>query len=104
MSAPEISSSNGTPPTTAELRAEIAKTRADLGETVTALAAKTDVKARTKDAVAETTDHVKQVASDTVDQVKHTAAEQARTIGPWALLGAAAGAVVGLIWVRRRTV
>jgi hypothetical protein len=37
----------------AVLRDEIARTRADLGETVEALAAKTDVKARAKAAVAD---------------------------------------------------
>lgn len=38
-------------PTVDELRAEIKQTRADLGETVQALAAKADVKARAKDQV-----------------------------------------------------
>lgn len=46
---------NGSAPTNADaLRAEIAATRAQLGETVEALAMKTDVKARTKDAVNQT--------------------------------------------------
>jgi hypothetical protein len=36
-----------------ELRSDIAATRTDLGETVEALAAKTDVKERAKDAVRE---------------------------------------------------
>lgn len=36
-------------PTIAELRAEIKQTRSDLGETVQALAAKADVKARAKE-------------------------------------------------------
>ncbi|GIF17554.1 hypothetical protein BJ973_009481 [Actinoplanes tereljensis] len=38
-------------PSIDELRAEIKQTRADLGETVQALAAKADVKARAKDQV-----------------------------------------------------
>ncbi|GAA2653981.1 DUF3618 domain-containing protein [Paractinoplanes durhamensis] len=38
-------------PTIAELRADIKQTRAELGETVQALAAKADVKARAKDQV-----------------------------------------------------
>ena len=38
-------------PTVEELRAEIKQTRADLGETVQALAAKADVKARAKEQV-----------------------------------------------------
>jgi hypothetical protein len=47
-----------------ELRQEIAQTRADLGETVEALAAKADVKARAQEAVAE----VKTRAYETVDE------------------------------------
>ena len=42
-----------TPETAAELRAEIERTRQDLGDTVAALAEKTDVKARAKEKVAE---------------------------------------------------
>ena len=42
-----------TPETPAELRAEIERTRHDLGDTVAALAEKTDVKARAKEKVAE---------------------------------------------------
>ena len=42
-----------TPETPAELRAEIERTRQDLGDTVAALAEKTDVKARAKEKVAE---------------------------------------------------
>ncbi len=46
---------NGSAPANADaLRAEIAATRAQLGETVEALAMKTDVKARTKDAIDQT--------------------------------------------------
>ena len=48
-----------TPTDPAELRAEIAATRADLGQTIEALSAKTDVKARAKGA-----------ASDAVEQTK----------------------------------
>jgi len=39
-----------------ELRAEIQRTRAELGQTIEALAAKTDVKARAKGAVADAAD------------------------------------------------
>ena len=42
------------PATTAEIAAEIAATRAALGDTVAALAAKADVKARLADKVSET--------------------------------------------------
>ena len=85
-----------------QIRAEIADTRTELSNTVAALAAKTDVKARTKEAVAETTDHVKQAAADAVDQVKQTASEQARNPVPWAIIGGAVGGLVGWIVVRVR--
>ena len=46
---------NGSAPVDADaLRAEIAATRAQLGETVEALAMKTDVRARTKEAIDQT--------------------------------------------------
>jgi hypothetical protein len=48
-----------TPTDPQELRAEIRRTRAELGQTIEALAAKTDVKARAKDAVADVTDSAK---------------------------------------------
>jgi hypothetical protein len=69
-------SSNGTPakPSVAELRAEIRQTRADLGETVQALAAKTDVKARAKDQVEQTKLRVKAQASEAADRVREVAA------------------------------
>ena len=58
-----------TPSSPDELRAEIAKTRADLGETAAALAAKADVKQRVKDSATET----KQKAAAKVDEVTHKA-------------------------------
>lgn len=57
----------------AALRAEIAQTREQLGETVEALAAKADVKARAQDKV----EQVKQNARATVEQVKDSAGELA---------------------------
>jgi ABC-type transporter Mla subunit MlaD len=62
------------------LRAEIVQTRTDLGNTVEALAAKMDVKARTKDAVTDLTDQVKDKVRDVRDQARgllSTAAGQA---------------------------
>ena len=59
------------------LRAEIARTRADLGETVAALVAKTDLKARTKDAVTSAADQAK----DKVRTVRKQATELATERG-----------------------
>ena len=50
--APAVAS-QPTPETPEELRADIERTRQDLGDTVAALAEKTDVKARARDKVAE---------------------------------------------------
>ncbi|MFG1609960.1 DUF3618 domain-containing protein [Actinoplanes sp. NPDC049265] len=57
------SGSNGKPDVAA-LRAEIAQTRAELGETVQALAAKADVKARAKEQVEQTKQRVKAQAAE----------------------------------------
>src|SRR3954453_1907681 len=72
----EGSDSNGTAPkpTVEELRAEIQQTRADLGETVQALAAKADVKARAKDQVEQTKLRVKPQAADAAGRVRDVAA------------------------------
>jgi len=48
-----------TPTDPQELRAEIRRTRAELGQTIEALAAKTDVKARAKGAAADAADTVR---------------------------------------------
>jgi ElaB/YqjD/DUF883 family membrane-anchored ribosome-binding protein len=53
----------------ADLRADIAQTRENLGETVEALAAKADVKARAQDKV----DEVKARAQEQVEQVRDKA-------------------------------
>jgi Protein of unknown function (DUF3618) len=53
-----------------ELRGRIVQTRADLGETVGALAAKVDVKARATSAVHEVMDGAKAKAQNAVDGVK----------------------------------
>jgi cobalamin biosynthesis Mg chelatase CobN len=56
------------------LREEIAQTRADLGETVQALAAKADVKARAKEQVEQTKQKVKAQAADATNKAKEAAA------------------------------
>jgi hypothetical protein len=76
----------------AALRLEIDRTRIELGDTVAALAAKTDVKARARDAVA-----------DLGGQLRQGAAVALRRPVPMVFLGAAAvgAAVVWIIWRRR---
>jgi Protein of unknown function (DUF3618) len=51
--APAAAPAQAMPEDPAEMRAEIERTRQDLGDTVAALAEKTDVKARAKEKVAE---------------------------------------------------
>ncbi len=55
------------------IREEIAQTRADLGETVQALAAKADVKARAKDQVEQTKQKVKAQAAEATQKAKDAA-------------------------------
>jgi hypothetical protein len=77
--------SNGKPDVEA-LRAEIKQTRTELGETVQALAAKADVKARAKEQVEQTkqkvraqaveaTEKVRDAALVATDKVRHVAAQ-----------------------------
>jgi hypothetical protein len=79
-------------PSIAELRAEIKQTRADLGETVQALAAKADVKARAKDQV----EHVRDRALTQVDRVRQSAGPV-----PIVLVLAGLAAVAGVILLVR---
>lgn len=68
---------NGKPatkPSIDELRADIKQTRAELGETVQALAAKADVKARAKDQVELTKQRVKAQAAEATGKVREAAA------------------------------
>jgi len=60
--------SDQTPTDPVQLRAEIARTRTDLGDTVEALAGKLDVKARARDAAAQAVDDVKAKAAGLRDQ------------------------------------
>ncbi|GAA2522266.1 DUF3618 domain-containing protein [Pilimelia columellifera] len=88
------------------LREEIAATRANLGDTVEALAAKADVRER-----------LSRSASQTMDRVSHTASEKAVQVGqavtrmredarrrpqPWIGGALAAAAVVALIVIGSR--
>jgi len=60
-----------------QIEAEIERTRAEMGDTVEQLAAKTDVKARAKDKVDETKARVTQKVSGAADQAKQAAPESA---------------------------
>jgi ElaB/YqjD/DUF883 family membrane-anchored ribosome-binding protein len=93
------------------LRAEIRNTRAELGETVEALAAKADVKARLKESAEQTKARVKEQAALTAERVKEQAAHTAELVKesarrrpvPWlAIAGGAAAAIVVLLVIRRR--
>ena len=81
------------------LRAEIAQTRAALGDTVQALAAKADVKARVRESAAQTKARVRQQAVQTSGQLRAQAAQasvKARLV-PVPLAAAAVGAVAVVI-------
>jgi hypothetical protein len=100
------------------LRAEIRRTRAELGETVQALAARADVKARAKESVSQAKERVRERAAHAVDVVRGQAGgppgpmrSTAYDVGGLvnrnsvplvALLGAAAAIVVVLIVIRGR--
>ena len=71
-------------PSIDELRADIKQTREELGETVQALAAKADVKARAKEQVEQTKQKVKAQAVEATERVRGAAV-------------AAAGAVSGKV-------
>jgi ElaB/YqjD/DUF883 family membrane-anchored ribosome-binding protein len=69
--------SGGTKPDVEALREEIKQTRAELGETVQALAAKTDVKARAKEQVELTKANAKAKVQETTGKVRASAATAA---------------------------
>ncbi len=73
-----------------EIQADIEKTRDELGQTVSALAAKVDVKARAEEKVAETKDRIT------------TQARAAKPAVPYAAVVAVVVAVLGVLWWRRR--
>ena len=63
----------------AALRQEIAQTRADLGETVEALAARTDVKARAQEKVDETKARFAEMVTEAKDKARVRAQQVAAT-------------------------
>jgi ElaB/YqjD/DUF883 family membrane-anchored ribosome-binding protein len=82
------------------IRADIERTRAEMGDTVEALGYKADVKSRAKDKVTETKDRLTGKVSDTApdkQQVRRAAGiAQENPLG-LAIGGAAVGFVVGLL-------
>lgn len=111
---------DGTPPDPGALRHEITRTREELGETIEALAAKADVKARAQESVAEAkvrarakvddtrqrvVDGVQAVRRDPVGQAK-LGFDRVRTSitnrpAPWIVAGALVGVAV-LVRVGKR--
>jgi Protein of unknown function (DUF3618) len=66
-----------TPESPAELRDEIERTRQDLGDTVAALAEKTDVKARAKDKVADVKSTVTEKKTELMGRARESSPEGA---------------------------
>lgn len=69
----EKNGSSAPKPTINELRADIRQTREELGETVQALAAKADVKARAKEQVEHTKQKVRAQALEATEKVRDAA-------------------------------
>ncbi|MEV0719281.1 DUF3618 domain-containing protein [Asanoa sp. NPDC050611] len=94
----------------AELRAEIRRTRAELGETVQLLAAKADVKARMKSSAVQARDRFRARASTTASRIRDTnggrsggqAALRPNPVPVATLIGVAASAVAVILLVMRR--
>jgi hypothetical protein len=74
------------------LRQDILQTRAELGATVEALAARADVRAR-----------VRETAEEAKVRVRQSAREATRSPIPWAVLIAAAAAVAAIVVLKRRS-
>jgi ElaB/YqjD/DUF883 family membrane-anchored ribosome-binding protein len=76
-SVTDQSGAGQTPDDPQELRADIERTREDLGDTVAALAEKTDVKARARDKVAEVRENVNQRRTELVDRARESSPDGA---------------------------
>lgn len=74
------------------LRQDILQTRAELGRTVEALAARADVRAR-----------VQHSAHEAKIRVRESAQEAVRSPVPWAVLFAAAAALAAFVVLKRRS-
>ncbi|MCM0677210.1 DUF3618 domain-containing protein [Micromonospora phytophila] len=99
------------------LREEIRRTRVELGETMEALAAKADVKARLRSSADQAKDRMREQAAQTVARVRGRATQQAqvarvqaqekgevvrRNPTPFAALAAGAVAAVIVLMIVRR--
>ena len=106
-----MSASNGHRPTPTEpdaLRAEIARTRMELGETVSALAAKVDVKSRAQEKVGQVRGELAARARHTADEVRGRLGSGdglSRRFGPvgqWPVIGAVAALTLLLVGIAAR--
>jgi dsDNA-specific endonuclease/ATPase MutS2 len=98
------------PPNVEELREEIAQTRTELGETVEALAAKVDVKARLHETAEDAKARVRERVNEVVDRAEAVLPEPAQEVAErtvravrrnWRpLLAVTGAAMVALIVVR----
>jgi ElaB/YqjD/DUF883 family membrane-anchored ribosome-binding protein len=79
-----ITAAGGTPPPPSDdpdaIRADIERTREQLGDSVEAMAAKTDVKARARQRLAAAKDRARQAAQDAGDRAKATAQQTGQTV------------------------
>ncbi|WP_030489114.1 DUF3618 domain-containing protein [Micromonospora chokoriensis] len=102
---------NGTGDTEA-LREEIRRTRVELGETMEALAAKADVKARLKESAAQAKERLRDQAAQTASRVRgHAGVARAQAYDkgelvrrnpvPWAAIAAGAVATVVVLMIVR---
>ena len=92
-------------PDLTRLRAEIQLTRAELGETVQALAAKADVKARAREQLDQTKERALVQLDQTKEKVRLATADAGQRVRanpmPLALVAAGVAAVVGVILIIR---
>lgn len=88
-----------------EIEAEIEATREELGETVSALAEKADVKGQAQRKIEETKRQARanlSGASDTAKELAVNAPQRARENPVPLAIAAGVGALVAIVWLRRR--
>jgi ElaB/YqjD/DUF883 family membrane-anchored ribosome-binding protein len=106
--APEPASGSAMPPSDDPdaIRADIDRTRDELGDSVQALAAKADVKARAQQKLAAAKERARHAAQDASVRAKSTAQQTGDTVrqrpGPAAGIFAAVAAAVGAVLLARR--